>query len=176
MPGRAAAIALPARGIGGVAADHLRIAGTERQMVDLPERNDRRHAAGERQRERAVVAEERLAVRRDEQDLPVRREAAHHHVGTEPRHAPRQAAFGGHHIDLGMLLVAADERDALAVGRKGRRRRLAQPRGQPARDAAAGADAPEVVVANEDDRVVANRRMAKVARLRHGVAFVIESP
>ena len=45
VAGRAAAIALPARRIGGVAADHLRVARTVRQVIDLPERHQLRHAA-----------------------------------------------------------------------------------------------------------------------------------
>ena len=39
---------------------------------------------------------------------------------------------------------------------------------QAARDAALCVDAPQVVVADENDRVVANRRMPQVARLCHG--------
>ena len=58
----AAAIALPARRIRRVAADHLRVAGAERQVVDLAERHQLRHAARQVERVRAVVAEERLPV------------------------------------------------------------------------------------------------------------------
>ena len=45
VTGGAAAIALPARGIGRVAADHRRLAGAERQVIDLSERQQLRHAA-----------------------------------------------------------------------------------------------------------------------------------
>ena len=65
----AAAVALPARGVGGVAADHHRLAGTEREVVHLAQRQELRQAARGVERVRAVVAEERLAVRGDEQDV-----------------------------------------------------------------------------------------------------------
>jgi len=111
MAGRAAAIALPARRVGRVAPDHLRAARAERQVIDLAERDHLRRAALDRQRERAIVAKEWLSVCADEQDAAVGRPSAHHHVGAEPGHAARRAAFRGHHVHLGMLLVAADERD-----------------------------------------------------------------
>ena len=49
------------------------------------------------------------------------------------------AAFGGHHVDLGVLLVAADVGDPAAVGRQAGRGGLRQPGGQALRRAACGA-------------------------------------
>ena len=169
VPGRAAAIALPARGVRRVAADDLRVAGSQREVIDLSQRQQLRHAARGVERERAVIAEERLAVRRHEEHVPFRRPAAHHHVGPEPRQAPRRAAFGRHHVDLRVLLVAADERQLRAVGRKARRGRLPQSCRQAPRDAAVGADGPQVVVADEDDRIAADRGMTQISLLAHGV-------
>ena len=148
-----AAIALPARGVGGVASDHHRLAWSEGQVVHLSERQHLRHAARGVQRVRAVIAEERLAVRRDEQNVPVGREAANHHIGPEPRHAPGGPAFRGHEVHLGMLLVATHERDPLAVRRQARRGGLSQASGETARVTAFDPDAPQVVVAHEDDSV-----------------------
>ncbi len=169
VPGRAAAIALPARGVRRVAADDLRVAGSQREVIDLSQRQQLRHAARGVERERAVVAEERLAVRRHEEHVPFRRPAAHHHVGPEPRQAPRRAAFGRHHVDLRVLLVAADERELRAVGRNARRGRLPQSCRQAPRDAAVGAHRPQVVVADEDERIAADRGMTQISLLAHGV-------
>jgi hypothetical protein len=127
-----------------------------------------RQAAGRVEREGAVVAKERLAVRRHEQDVSLARPAAHHHVGAEPRHAPRLAAFRRHQVNLRVLFVAAHEREPLAVGRQARRGRLAQSRGEPARGAAVRMHAPQVVVAHEDDRVALQCRLAQIALIDHG--------
>ncbi len=109
-------------------------------MIDLAERQQLRQAARGVERERAVVAEERLAVRGHEQDVPV---AASSRAPSRRARATSCAARGrlrrGHQVHLGMLLVAADEREPLAVGRQARRRRLAQSGGQPPRGAAVGA-------------------------------------
>ena len=86
----AAAIALPARRIGGVAADHHRVAGAEREVVDLAERQQLRHAAGGVERERAIVAEERLAVRGHEQDAG-RRASSRAPCTSGPSHVMRRA-------------------------------------------------------------------------------------
>jgi hypothetical protein len=159
MSRRSAAIALPARGIGGVAADDHGLAGTECQVIDLSQRKHVRQSTGDRKSESAIVAKERLPVRGDEQDAAVRRPAAHENVRTQPRHAPRGAAFRWHQIDFRVLLVAADVSDPLAVGRQHRRRRLSQTRGQAPRGAAAGVHAPEIVVADKHDGPALQRRL-----------------
>jgi hypothetical protein len=87
-------------------------------MVYLPERQELRQAARDVERIGAVIAEEGLPRGGHEQDAAVGREAAHHHVGPEPGHAPRGAALRGHQVHLGMLLVAAHEREPLPVRRK----------------------------------------------------------
>ena len=165
---RAAAITLPPCRVRGVAADHHRLAGTVGEMVHLAQRQELRHAAGGIERVRAVVAEERLAVRSDEEDVALAREAAHHHVRAEPRHAARGPAFGGHQIDLGVLLVAAHEREPLAVRRQAGRGGLAQTRGQAACRAAFVAYRPQVVVADEDQRVPAQRGISQIPLIVHG--------
>ena len=89
----AAAIPLPARGIGRVASDHANVVGAKRKMIHLAERQHRWQSTAGRQRERAVIAEERLAVRGHEHDVALRCPAADHHVGTEPRHSSRRSAL-----------------------------------------------------------------------------------
>ncbi len=160
----AAAIALPARRVGGVAADHLALAGTEGEVVDLAPGQRPRRAAGGADDEGVVVAEEGLALGGDVDDLARRRPAAHQRVGAQPGEAPRRAALGRHDIDLGMLLVAADEGEQLAVGRKAGRGRLREARGQAPGDAAGGAHRPQVVVGDEHDRLAVEGRMAHVRR------------
>ncbi len=167
MPGGSAAITLPARRVGGVAADEPGVARAEREVVDLPVRQELRHPAGGVERVGAVIAEERLAVGRHEQDVTVRREAAHHDVGPQPRHPPRRAARGRHQVDLGMLLVAADERERLAVARKRGCRGFRKPRRQPPRDAAGRAHLPQVVVADENDRVLVEGRVPQITSVAH---------
>jgi len=162
--GGAAAIALPARRVGSVAADHLALAGTEREVVDLAVGQRPRRAAAGADDEGVMVAEERLALGRDVDDLAGRRPAAHQRVGAEPGEPPRRPALGGHDADLGMLLVAADEGEEAAVRREAGRRRLRQTGGQAPGDPAAGADRPQVVVGDEHDRLAVQRRMAKVSR------------
>ena len=167
VTGAAAAVALPAGGIAGIAAEHHRVARTERQMVHLSQRQQLRHAAGRIERERAVVAEERLPVRRHERNVPLRRPAAHLHVGAEPGHAPRGTARGRHQVHLRVLLVAAHERERAAVGGEGRGRRFAQAGGEAARIAAIRGHAPQVVVADECDGVAVDRGEAQVAEIVH---------
>ncbi len=167
MPRGAAAVALPARRVGGVAPDDHGLAGAVGQVIDLAVGKHFRQPAIDGKRERAVVAEERLPVRRDEQDAALRRPAAHEHVRAEPRHPPRGTALGGHQIDLGVLLVAADVGDPLAIRREHRRRRFSQSRREAPRRAAGGIHAPEIVVADEDDGVAHERRLAQVALLGH---------
>ncbi len=163
----AAAVAFPARGIGGVAADDLRVARPEGEVIDLAVRQHFRQPAVDTQRECAIVAEERLPMRRDEQDPPLRRPAAHEHIGPKPRHAPRGTARRGHQVNLGVLLVAADVRDPLAVRRQRRRGRFTQSCGQAARRAAAFVDAPEIIVADEGDGVATNCGLTQIATLGH---------
>src|SRR5436309_1546054 len=67
-----------------------------------------------------------------------------------------------------MLLVAPDERYPEAVRRQRGRRRFAESRGQAPRDAAFRSNAPEIVIADEDQRVVPQCRMSQIASLRHG--------
>ena len=167
VAGGAAAVALPARRVGGVAADHLRLARAEGKVVHRPERQQLRQPAVDTEREGAMVAHERLAVRADEQDATVGREAAHHRVGAEPGHPPRRTALGRHQEHLRVLLVAADVGQPAAIVRQRWRRRLAQSRRQPPRHAAAGIDRPQVVVADEHDRFAAKRRLAQVAEIFH---------
>lgn len=163
VPRGTAAIALPARGIGGVAADDEGASRPVGEMIDLAPGQQLRQPARDVDRVRAIVAEEGLPVRRHEEDAPVGGPAAHHHVGTEPGHPSRRTPVRGHEIHLGMQLVAADEGEPLAVRRERRRRRLARTRGEPGRHAAFGAHAPEVVVAHEYDVIAAQRGLAQVA-------------
>ena len=167
MAGGAAAVAFPARRVGGVAADDLRVARPEREVVHLPQRQHLRRAAFGRDRVGAHVAEERLAVRADEQDLPLRRPAAHQRVGAEPGQPPGRAALGRHHADLGVLLVAADERKPLAVGRQARCGRLGEAGRQPPGDSATCAHVPEVVVADEGNGVGLKGRETQVRGCAH---------
>ncbi len=169
---RAAAVTLPARGVRRIASDDARLARPERKMIDLPQRQRGRHSPCRIERERAIVAEERLPVGRDEDDVPVARPATNDHVGSEPGEPPRGPALGGHHVDLRMLLVATDECDPASVRRQARRRRLGQSRGQAAGRTSGGGNTPEVVIADEDDRVVVERRIAQVAGMVvHGVSI-----
>jgi len=114
--GGAAAIALPARRVGGIAADDLGAFRTEGEMVHLPVRKKRGQAAVDGQRKCAVVAEEGLPPGGDEEDRALRRPAAHDDVRPEPGHAARRAALGRHQIDLRMLLVACDIGEPAAIG------------------------------------------------------------
>ena len=160
--GGAAAIALPARRVGGVAADHLALARPEGEVVDLAPGQRPRRAAGGADDEGVMVAEEGLALGGDVDDLARRRPAAHLRVGAEPGEAARRAALGRHDVDLGMLLVAADEGEQLAVGREAGRRGLGEARGQAPGDAAGGAHGPQVVVGDEHEGLAVDRRMAQV--------------
>jgi hypothetical protein len=167
MPGRAALVALPARRIGGVAPDDLGSSRMQREMIDLTVRNELGHATGRIERVRAVVAKERLAIGRDEQDVPVRRPAAHHGVRSEPGHPTGEPSAARHQIHLGMLFIATDKRNVLAIGRLARRGWLGQPRSQPSCDASRAGDLPDVVVGDEDDVVTPNAGVAKVCGVVH---------
>ncbi len=90
-----AAVAFPARRVGGVAADDLGLAGAEGEVIDLAQRQQLRHAAVRIEGKRAIVAEERLAVGRDEEDATLGRKAAHQHVGAKPCHPPRGPPSAG---------------------------------------------------------------------------------
>jgi len=164
---RAAAIALPARRIRRVAADHARAAGAEGQVIHLAQRERLRQAAGRVDRVRAIVAEERLALGGDEHDVAFARPAAHHHVRTQVGQASRRAAFGRHHVHLRVLLVAAGVGNPFAVGRETRRGRFAQAGGETPRRAAGGGHAPQVVVADKDNGVARQRGLAQVALIAH---------
>ena len=168
VPGRAAAVALPARRVGGVAADDPRPAEAPRQVVDLAQPQRLRHAAGRVEAEGLVVAEEGLSVGADEQDVALRRPAAHQRVRAQPGQPPAGPALGRHQLHLGVLLVAADVGQPAAVGRQAGRGRLRQPGGQAPRDAAVRAGQPQVVVADEDDAVALQRGLAQVGWVAHG--------
>ena len=101
--------------------------------------------------------------------MPLGRPAAHHDIRSKPCQPLRRTAFGAHSIDLGMLLVAADERDPSAVRRQAGRGRLRESRRQAAADAAGGVHGPQIVVADEYDRFAVQRRVAQVAWLGHDV-------
>jgi hypothetical protein len=175
VAGRAAAVALPPRRVGGVAADDARAAGTVREVIHLPQLQQLRHPAGGVDRPGAIVAEERLAPGRHEQDPALGRPAAHHHVRPEPGQPPRRAAGARHQVDLGMLLVAADESEPAAVGGQAGRRRFGHAGRQPARHAAARVHTPHVVVGDERDGAPAKRRVAQVASGAHGNASASHS-
>jgi len=163
----AAAVALPTCRIRRIAADHLGAGRSVAQVIHLPPRQELGQPALRVQRERAVVAEERLAVRADEEDPAFGRPAAHDRVGSEPGHAARRAALRRHQIHLGMLLVARDVGEPAAIRRERGPADLAQARGQPARCAAVRLDAPQVVVANENHVVAAEGRLPEVTSCRH---------
>ena len=176
VAGGAAPVALPARRVGGVAADDLRLVlahhGPEGEVVHLPQRQHLRCATFGRNRERAVVAEEGLAMRRDEQDVAGGRPAAHQRVRAEPGEAARRAALGGHHVDLGVMFIAADESEPAAVGRHAGGGRLGQPGREAARQPAGQAHLPEVVVGDEGEGVPVQGRVAQVGSSLHGrIAF-----
>ena len=116
VPRRPATVALPARRVGGVASDEAGSGGAEGEVVDLPIGQHLRRAPQRVERPGAVVAKERLAEGRDEQDPALRSPAAKHHVRAEPCHAASRSALGGHQIDLGQLLVAADIGNPFAIG------------------------------------------------------------
>ena len=139
----------------------------QREMIDLAVRDELGNAAGRIERVRAVVAKERLAIGRDEQDVPIRRPAAHHGVRSEPGHPTGQPSAARHQIHLGMLLIATDKRDVLAVGRLTRRGGLGQPGSQPPCDASGARDLPDVVVGDEDDVVAPNAGIAKICGVLH---------
>ncbi len=168
VPGGAAAVALPACRVGGVATDDPRAAGAEGQVVDLTQVHRLWHAAGRIEREGLVVAEEGLAPGADEQDVALRCPASHQRVRAQPGQATARPAFGRHQVNLGMLLVAADEGQPASVGRQAGSGRLRQPGGEPPCDAAAGAGQPQIVVADEDDAVALQRGLAQVGVFAHG--------
>jgi hypothetical protein len=70
-----------------------------------------------------------------------------------------------------VLLVAPDVSQPPAVGRNRRIADLAQASGQPPRRAARRVDAPEIVVADENDGITPNARLPKVPSLRHEGRF-----
>src|SRR6185503_14571722 len=84
--GGAAAVALPARWVGGVAPDDFYPIALVGEVIHLTVRQELRQAAAGVELEGAVVAEEGLAVGADEDDAALRRPAAHHQVRAEPRH------------------------------------------------------------------------------------------
>ena len=170
VSGSTSAIALPACRVGGIAPDDPGVARPEAQVVHLPQVQRLRHAAGRVEREGLVVAEEGLAMRADEQDVALRRPAAHQRVGAQPGQAPRGPAVGRHQRDFGVLLVAADVGQPAAVGRQAGCGRLRQAGRQPLRDAAFGAGAPQVVVADEDEGLALQRGLAQVGVVAHGRA------
>jgi hypothetical protein len=136
-------------------------------MIHLPQRQELRQPALRIQCESAVVAEERLPVRADEKDAAFRCPAAHHRVGPEPSHAARRAALRRHEVDLGVLLVARYIGEQAAVWRDRRPADLAQACGQPTRGPAACIDAPQIVVAHENNDVAADAGLPEVTALGH---------
>src|SRR4030095_3606037 len=105
MPGCAALVALPACRIGGVAPDDFGSSRMQREMIDLTVRYELWNAAGRIERVRAVVAKERLAIGRDEQDVPLRRPSAHHGVRPEPGPPTGEPAAHRQQLTLGLLLI-----------------------------------------------------------------------
>jgi hypothetical protein len=179
LPHTAAAVALPARRIAGVAADEAAAARAEGKVVDGAQRHTLGQATFEPDREGLPVAEEGLAVVAGEHDAALGREATHREVAAQPGEAPRRAAGRGHEPDLAVLLVAAGEGEPAAAGRELRRARLRQAGGQPLRGAAGGGDTPEVVVADEDEGVAMQRGLAQVGRwqgLRLHRAMIARAP
>ena len=162
VAGGAAAITLPARRVGGVAADHARPAGAEGEVVDLPQRQPFGQSAGGRDGPGVPVAEEGLAVVAAKDDAAIGRPAAHREFAAQPGQPSRRAAGGGHQPDLAVLLVAAGVGQPAAVARQARRGRLGQPGGEAQRGTAGGGHAPQVVVADEDDGVAVQRGLAQV--------------
>ena len=67
--GGTAPVSLPARRIGGVAADHASLAGAEGEVVDLAPGKGARHAALGGDREGVMIAKEGLGLCRHEHDL-----------------------------------------------------------------------------------------------------------
>jgi hypothetical protein len=137
-------------------------------VIHLAVRQQLGQPAFDAERVRAVVAEERLAVRADEQDPPLRRPAAHDHVRPEPGHPSRRPALRGHQVDLGVLLVAPDVGEPFAVRRDRRVAHFAEAGCQPARDAPERAHRPQIVIADEHDGIATQRGMPQITADRHG--------
>jgi hypothetical protein len=178
MPGRPAAIALPARRVDRVAAEYGRavLRDVERHRVADAE-GDRLTAFGiDTERER--LSDERRACIRGEVDgAPVARPAAAvEDFAAEIGEPPRPVAFGVHHVQLGMPFVPADEGEPRAVGREPRQGTFACGCRQSPCDPAYRADDPEIVLAHEDDAVVGDRGRAHISSSGHTPRYADRVP
>jgi len=171
--GGAAAVALPARRVAHVSPeDDARAVRLER---DQPRRSDvqrLRRTAVDRDLPEVKSAAKRLArIAREDDGLPVRSPTHRHRVDAEPGQPLRLTALRVHQIDLAQAVVAARERQPLAVRRETGKRDRPRLARQSTRDAAADSDGPEVALGDEHDRVVGHRGVAIVAgRIGHGLS------
>ncbi len=164
--GRPAAIALPGGGFArGLSPEHRCATRAVGKGGRRPERELGRQAAAHRHAVEPLLAgkgpggdgcvDDRRSVGRP----------GGHGTGRALERQPLgRAAAGGHDVDLRRTLLACHEGDRPTVRREARPARLAGARGQPTRVAAADVDAPQVVLADEDDGPGVDGRVAEVAR------------
>ncbi len=174
VPGGAAAVALPARRVEVVAAEHGRAVGSNVERHRVADRETAREAAVARDRERDRLLDERRAGVGGEVDLAavVRPAGDVERVAAEEGQALRRPARCRDDVDLGTALIASDVGDERAIAREPRERADPRPGGEPARDPAARGYRPQIVLADEDDRLSGDRRHAVVPPVVHKEAGI----
>jgi hypothetical protein len=174
VAGGAAAVALPARRVAGVAADHhlagrAKGDGARRAYRRRPDRAVFRRAVDLVDGVLVAIEVARRAGKEDR--LAVGGPAQHLAAVVEVGHALRHAAGRRHPVDLRRAFFAAHEGQPLAIGRERGIVHLAQVAGEPSRHAAAARHGPKVVLGDEDNGVLPDSRKSIIAWGVHPVVL-----
>src|SRR5207248_7371640 len=103
--------------------------------------------------EPALATEGAVGVAGEEDRGAVRGPAGDGAVGGLEGQAPGRPAARRHDVDLGRSLLAPDEGEQRAVRREARVAGLPNPRGEPPGPTTLGRRHPEIVLADEDERI-----------------------
>ena len=166
MAGRAAAIALPARRVARIAADHNLATGTIGNRSCRTHRHRLYGAVGcfDVNLKDGEVALVELAVGAGKQNRsPVQTPAEHLAAAAQVGHPPGAAATRRHQIDLWHALLATHKSQPLTVRGERRVVDFAEVAGQPAGKPALAGHSPEVVLRDEDNCILVNGWEAVVA-------------
>jgi hypothetical protein len=161
---RPPAIALPARRVGGEAPQDLPPSRPEAQGGSgSPGQGERRPTLARDLAQDGGTAE-RLTCRGGEEDLlGIGGPARHGGLGAQEGQAPDGPSPGGHHVHLGMPLVATGAGQPGAVWRQPGVRDPTRVGRQAPGESSAGGNLPEIVLTDEDDPVPPEGRLVIIA-------------
>jgi hypothetical protein len=166
----AAPITLPARWIERVATNDATAIRPERNRLGGSRRQQFRRATIQTDGPQTRRTAERLLRVAIENDFAGIGPADDQRVCAQIRESARFAAFGRHHVHFQAAFIASAERQPCAITRERGMAHRPQARGEPSGGSAIGGNRPEIVVADEHDRFVMNRRKSVVALRFHEIA------